>query len=159
MADNPLQNTSVMTVDDTFAHNQTVQNVLKNVGFTNMVVVDNGETAQETFKKSNIDLVISEIKLPKVSGIQFFETILTLIKSNEKDYIKFLFFTQFGSEENIKSIVKTLEAYTADEKKRIRFDVILKPLRVEKLLQKLLTMFAENVEIRKHLDGQLAKLS
>jgi len=156
--DTPIKNITVMIVDETFTHRQFMQNVLKNIGFSNCIDIDNGEDARNSFESNDIGLVISEIQLPKFSGIELFSFLLHKSTQDAHKQLKFLFYTGYGNEENIKSILKIAEGFTPDQKKWFKYDLILKPLRVDKLLAKLQNLFSEDQLIKKHLNNELSKL-
>jgi CheY-like chemotaxis protein len=155
--ESPLQNIGVLIADDTFTHQQMMQNVLRNLGFLNCSVSADGADAEQNYNSNSIDLVVSEIKLPQKSGIQLFETLIQAMKSDPDRKLKFLFFTAFGNEENIRSILKASEMCSPEEKKRLRFGVVLKPLRIDKLIPKLKDLFNEDEIIIKFLDNELKK--
>ena len=68
----------VLVVDDFATMRRIIKNILRQIGFTNIIEADDGSTALPILEKDNIDLVITDWNMPKMSGLE----LLKAIRSN-----------------------------------------------------------------------------
>ena len=117
----------VLIVDDFATMRRIVRNVLKQIGFTNMVEADNGKNALKILKKENIDLILCDWNMPEMPGIDLLKT---LRSENELKSIPFVMVTAEAQKDNIieavkagvnSYIVKPFTAETVSEKLNIIF--------------------------------------
>lgn len=115
-------NMKILVVDDFSTMRRIVKNILKQLGYSNIIEADDGSTALETLKKEKIDFIVSDWNMPKMTG-------LDLLKSVRGDdtlkAIPFLMVTAEAKKENITDavqngvsnyIVKPFTAETMKEK-------------------------------------------
>ena len=96
----------------------------------NLYVAENGEEGLEFFKKYPIDIIISDIKMPKMNGLEMAEKIREI--SHE---IPIIFTTAFGDTAYLKEALEIgVDGY------------IIKPVNRNKLFNKL-NIIAENIDI------------
>jgi two-component system chemotaxis response regulator CheY len=120
-------NMKVLIVDDFATMRKIVRNVLKQIGFANMVEADNGKNALKILKKENIDLILCDWNMPEMPGID----LLKAIKSDDElKNIPFVMVTAEAQKDNILEavkagvssyIVKPFTAETVSEKLNIIF--------------------------------------
>ena len=119
----------VLVVDDFATMRRIVRNILKQLGFTNIVEADDGTTALEIMKTDKIDLVLCDWNMPKVSG-------LDLLKQMKADSdlknIPFLMITAEAQKQNIIEAVKTGVS-----------NYIVKPFTADTIAEKLKKIFGE----------------
>ena len=60
----------VLVVDDFATMRRILKNILKQLDFKNLVEADDGTTAWEILEGQDIDLIISDWNMPKMSGIE-----------------------------------------------------------------------------------------
>lgn len=65
----------IMLVDDAAFMRMTIKNCLTKAGYTNLVEASDGQQAVETYQKENPDLVIMDITMPNMDGIQALQAI------------------------------------------------------------------------------------
>ena len=120
-------NMKVLIVDDFATMRRIVRNVLRQIGFTNMVEADNGKAALKILKKENIDLILCDWNMPEMPGIDLLKT---LRSENELKSIPFVMVTAEAQKDNIieavkagvnSYIVKPFTAETVSEKLNIIF--------------------------------------
>ena len=120
-------NMKVLIVDDFATMRRIVRNVLKQIGFTNMIEADNGKNALKILKKENIDLILCDWNMPEMPGIDLLKT---LRSENELKSIPFVMVTAEAQKDNIieavkagvnSYIVKPFTAETVSEKLNIIF--------------------------------------
>ena len=118
----------VLVVDDFATMRRIVKNVLRQVGFTNIIEADDGKTALKELKKENIDLILCDWNMPEMPGID----LLKQIRSDDdlKD-IPFVMVTAEAQKENILEAVKSgVNSY------------VVKPFTAETISEKLKKVFS-----------------
>lgn len=68
----------IMLVDDAAFMRMTIKNCLTKAGYTELVEAADGQQAVETYEKEHPDLVIMDITMPNMDGIQALEAIKTM---------------------------------------------------------------------------------
>ena len=88
-----MNNKTILVVDDEQNVRQLICKVLEKEGFTVMTAC-NGSEGLEIFHKNSIDLIISDIKMPEMSGIEFLHKV-----KEEEPGIGFILITAFATTE------------------------------------------------------------
>ncbi|MEF2146330.1 MAG: chemotaxis response regulator CheY [Desulfovibrionaceae bacterium] len=88
----------ILVVDDFSTMRKIIKNILRQLGFENVVEADDGTTAWETLNKDNIDFVISDWNMPKMTGIELLRKVRA---SEEYSDVPFLMVTAEAQQENI----------------------------------------------------------
>lgn len=112
----------ILVVDDFQTMRRIVINLLRQLGFTNVVEASDGMLGLEKVRDDNIDLVISDWNMPNMSGMEF----LRALRTDEKyKSLPFIMVTAEGKKENVIAavqagvnnyIVKPFNAATLKEK-------------------------------------------
>lgn len=107
----------ILVVDDFATMRRIVKNILKQLGYTNILEADDGTTALDVLKKEKIDMVISDWNMPKMTG-------LDLLKAVRADAgmanLPFIMVTAEAQQDNIILAVKAkvsqyiVKPFTAD---------------------------------------------
>jgi two-component system chemotaxis response regulator CheY len=118
----------VLVVDDFSTMRKIVKNILRQLGFNNIVEADDGSTAWETLQKDNIDFIVSDWNMPIMSGIELLRKVRG---SEEYADIPFLMVTAEAQQENI---IEAVQAKVSN--------YIVKPFTPETLGQKIDKIFA-----------------
>lgn len=117
----------VLVVDDFSTMRRIIKNILRQLGFTNIIEADDGSTAWETLNKDKIDFVISDWNMPKMPGIE----LLRKVRSSEEfANMPFLMVTAEAQQENI---IEAVQAKVSN--------YIVKPFTAETLGQKIDKIF------------------
>ena len=111
------KNMKVLVVDDFSTMRRIVKNILRQLGFVNIVEADDGTTAVGILEREKVDLIISDWNMPQMTGIE----LLRHVRSSEeiKD-TPFLMVTAEAQQENIIEAVKAkvsnyiVKPFTAD---------------------------------------------
>ena len=116
------KNMRILVVDDAQTMWRIIVNLLRQLGFTNMIEADDGTTAWERMQAEHVDFVVSDWNMPKMTGFDF----LKLVRSSEKyKATPFIMVTAEGKRENVIAavqagvsnyIVKPFNAATLKEK-------------------------------------------
>ncbi len=115
-------NMKVLVVDDFATMRRIVKNILKQLGYNNIVEADDGTTALEILEKEKVDLIISDWNMPKMTGLD----LLKNVRGNaEMADTPFIMVTAEAQQDNIilavkakvsQYIVKPFTAETLGEK-------------------------------------------
>ena len=117
----------ILVVDDFSTMRRIIKNILRQLGFTNIVEADDGSTAWETLNKDKIDFIISDWNMPKMPGIE----LLRKVRSSEEfGALPFLMVTAEAQQENI---IEAVQAKVSN--------YIVKPFTAETLGQKIDKIF------------------
>lgn len=117
----------ILVVDDFATMRRIIKNILRELGYENILEADNGLTALEILKKENINFIISDWNMPQMSGIE----LLKAVRNSEvwKD-IPFLMVTAEGQKENVLEAAKNKVS-----------NYIVKPFTAEVLKEKINKIF------------------
>ena len=118
----PDPNMKILIVDDFSTMRRIVKNVLRQLGYKNIVEADDGATALPILKNDKIDFIVCDWNMPKMSGLDLLKT----VRSDEAlKSTPFLMVTAEAKKENIvlavqagvsNYIVKPFTAETMQEK-------------------------------------------
>lgn len=111
----------VLVVDDFATMRRIIKNVLKQIGFTNIIEADDGTTALGVLKKETVDLIISDWNMPKMTGLD----LLKNVRSDEATKtLPFLMVTAEAQKDNVLQAVQAgvsnyvVKPFTADTVKQ-----------------------------------------
>jgi two-component system chemotaxis response regulator CheY len=96
-------NMKVLVVDDFATMRKIVRNILKQIGFTNIVEADDGANAMEIIKSEKIDFVVTDWNMPNMTGLELLKNIRA--ENNAKD-LPVLMVTAEGLANNVVDAVK-----------------------------------------------------
>ena len=92
-----------MLVDDSSTMRRIVKTALRDIGLRNVVTAEDGDEAWDVLQKDNIDLILSDHKMPRVSGEEF----LKMVRDDERyDCLPFIMITAEAFRENVLNAVK-----------------------------------------------------
>lgn len=117
----------ILVVDDFSTMRKIIKNILRQLGFTNIVEADDGTTAWDVLNKDNIDFVVSDWNMPNMSGIELLRKVRS---SEEYADLPFLMVTAEAQQENI---IEAVQAKVSN--------YIVKPFTPETLSQKIEKIF------------------
>ncbi|HDQ40177.1 MAG TPA: response regulator [Desulfonatronum sp.] len=121
------KNMRVLVVDDFSTMRRIIKNIMRQLGFNNIVEADDGTTAWEILNKDRIDFIISDWNMPKMTGIDLLRKVRA---SEEFADLPFLMVTAEGLQENI---IEAVQAKVSN--------YIVKPFTPETLGQKIDKIF------------------
>lgn len=117
----------ILVVDDFSTMRRIIKNILRQLGFNNIIEADDGSSAWETLNKDKIDFIISDWNMPKMPGIE----LLRKVRSSEEFAdLPFLMVTAEAQQENI---IEAVQAKVSN--------YIVKPFTAETLGQKIDKIF------------------
>lgn len=121
-------NMRVLVVDDFSTMRRIVKNILRQLGFNNVVEADDGSTAWEVLNKDKIDFIISDWNMPTMTGIE----LLRKVRASEQfGNLPFLMVTAEAQQENI---IEAAQARVSN--------YIVKPFTAETMKQKIDKIFS-----------------
>jgi len=117
----------ILVVDDFSTMRRIIKNILRQLGFENIVEADDGEGAVRKLESERIDFVISYWNMPNMSGLD----LLKWVRSHDefKD-MPFLMVTAEAQKENVLEAVKAKVS-----------NYIVKPFTAETLSEKIEKIF------------------
>ena len=121
------KNMRVLVVDDFSTMRRIIKNILRQLGFSDIVEADDGTTAWEALNRDKIEFVISDWNMPKMTGIE----LLRKVRSSEEfAVLPFLMVTAEAQQQNI---IEAVQAKVSN--------YIVKPFTAETLGQKIDKIF------------------
>ena len=93
----------ILIVDDFSTMRRIVKNVLRQVGYVNIIEADDGTSAWDVLQREKIDFVISDWNMPQMSGLELLKHVRT---SEELKEMPFLMVTAEGQKEHVIEAVK-----------------------------------------------------
>ncbi len=124
----PDQNMKILAVDDFSTMRRIVRNILRQLGYSNILEADDGSSALEQLKQDKVDFIITDWNMPNMSGLDLLKAIRA--DSNLKD-IPVLLVTAEALKENVVAAVQAgVNGY------------IVKPFTAETLKEKIDSIFA-----------------
>lgn len=65
----------ILIVDDFATMRRILKNILKQLGFKNLVEADDGTTAWDVLESQSVDLIISDWNMPKMTGLELLKKV------------------------------------------------------------------------------------
>ena len=113
----------VLIVDDFATMRRILKNILKQLGFKNLVEADDGTTAWEVLEGQTIDLIISDWNMPKMTGLEL------LKKVRASDTHKTTPFLMVTAEAQKQNVIEAVQAGVSN--------YVVKPFTAEAISDKL----------------------
>lgn len=93
----------ILVVDDSSTMRRIIKNDLKELGFRNVITADDGGSAWEIIQRDRIDLILSDHKMPGMTG----EELLGLVRNHpEYKCLPFIMITAEAFRENVLNAIK-----------------------------------------------------
>lgn len=80
-------NINCLVVEDESTMRQTIKNMLTRLGFKNIFLAEDGKKALEFIKRVKMDLVVCDINMPKMTGIELFGVVKQEAKYEDLNFI------------------------------------------------------------------------
>ncbi len=120
-------NMRVLIVDDFSTMRRIIKNILRQLGFNNILEADDGTSAWDVLNRDQIDFIISDWNMPQMTGIELLRKVRA---SEEFGDLPFLMVTAEAQQENI---IEAVQAKVSN--------YIVKPFTAETLGQKINKIF------------------
>jgi two-component system chemotaxis response regulator CheY len=117
----------ILVVDDFSTMRRIIKNILRQLGYENIVEADDGSAAVEVLKSEEIDFIISDWNMPNMPGIELLKTVRA---TEDWKNTPFLMVTAEGQKDNVIEAVK----YKVN-------NYIIKPFTPETLMEKINKIF------------------
>jgi two-component system chemotaxis response regulator CheY len=103
------KNIRILVVDDSSAIRRIVTSALKQIGFKNITEAADGALAWEVLKSETIQLILSDYKMPRMSGMELLEKVR---ESREHRNIPFVMVTAEAQKEAVvEAVQKRVSGY------------------------------------------------
>jgi len=96
---------SILIIDDEGLVTKSLQKLLSKAGY-NAVVATSGKEAIEKFKNADFDLIVSDVRMPEMDGIEAIEKIRQLQKELGKKPSSEILITGYANEESYNRALK-----------------------------------------------------
>ena len=117
----------ILVVDDFATMRRIVKNILKQLGYENIVEAEDGKVALRVLENQQVDFIVSDWNMPNMSGLE----LLKAVRSDENlKGLPFLMVTAEALKENIVEAVKSGVS-----------NYIVKPFTAETLKEKIEKIF------------------
>ncbi len=93
----------VLVVDDFATMRRIVKGVLKQLGFSDIIEAEDGNSALEELKKEKVGLIVSDWNMPNMTGLDLLKAVRADAQLNG---IPFVMVTAEGQKENVVEAVK-----------------------------------------------------
>jgi len=123
------KNMTILVADDFSTMRRIIKNILRQLGFTNVIEADDGTTAWEMLNKTRVDFVVSDWNMPKMQGIE----LLRKVRNSEE--FKDMPFLMVTAEAQQSNIIEAVQAKVSN--------YIVKPFTAETLEQKIDKIFTK----------------
>jgi two-component system, chemotaxis family, chemotaxis protein CheY len=120
-------NMKVLIIDDFATMRRILKNVLRQVGFTNIIEADDGKTALKELNKEKVDLILCDWNMPEMPGID----LLRHVRSD--DHLKDIPFVMVTAEAQKENILEAVKAGVSN--------YVVKPFTAETINEKLQKVF------------------
>ena len=125
----------VLVVDDMSTMRRIIKNVLKQIGFSDLIEAENGQDALNKLKTDGgFGLVVSDWNMPVMPGIDFLRTVRA---DPDFKHLPFLMVTAEAQKENI---IEAVQAGVSN--------YVVKPFTAEALKEKLEKVFATHQPVK-----------
>jgi len=94
---------NILVVDDFSTMRRIVKNILRQLGYDNIIEADDGTTALDVLKREKVDFIISDWNMPQMTGLELLKAVRT---SQEWKDLPFLMVTAEGQKEHVIEAVK-----------------------------------------------------
>jgi len=119
---------NILVVDDSSTMRRIITNTLRELGLRHITNAEDGDEALEKFRVNDFDLVLSDHKMPRMSGEELLEHIR---KGDTNSDVPFIMITAESFRDNVMKAVQLGVS-----------NYIVKPFTTQQLLEKLLKVFA-----------------
>jgi two-component system chemotaxis response regulator CheY len=119
----------ILIVDDFATMRRIMKNILKQIGFSNIIEADDGTTALEELKKNSVDLIISDWNMPKMTGLDLLKQVRGMDDLKE---VPFLMVTAEAQKQNV---IDAVQAGVTN--------YVVKPFTAEAISEKLEKIFGK----------------
>jgi two-component system, chemotaxis family, chemotaxis protein CheY len=99
----PHADMKFLVVDDFSTMRRIVKNVLKQLGYTNVVEAENGNQALTALQKGDVEFVISDWNMPQMDG---FELLSAVRRTESLKHMPFLMVTAEAEQDKVVQAVK-----------------------------------------------------
>ena len=94
---------NILVIDDEELVIESLRRLLKKDGY-NPVVVQDGKSALEKIKEMDFDLIVSDVRMPEMDGVEIIKRIREYLKQAKKKPVPEILITGYSSEDTLKEI-------------------------------------------------------
>ena len=95
----------ILVIDDEALVIESLRNLLKKKGY-DVSIAKNGAEALQRIEEGDFDLIVSDIRMPDINGIEIVKKIREYLKQNGKEAVPEILITGYASKENLEEAKK-----------------------------------------------------
>ncbi|MCP3670550.1 MAG: response regulator [Gammaproteobacteria bacterium] len=126
-----MQELMILVVDDMRSMRAIVKGVLQDMGFDQLMEAGDGQEALSVLRSRRVDLVVCDVEMPKMSGIELLDEV---DKDGTLNSVPFIMLTAMNQRDKVQEILKHQV-----------FDFVLKPIN-PKMLEDRVQAFLDSRE-------------
>ena len=131
-----IQSLRILLVDDEPFIQSAIKQALTNFGFNHIHTAENGEKALDVFDKTNIDILLTDIQMPLMNGLELLQTVRSGY-GHVKRTLPVIIFTCMSDTETLgRAIAMDVNGF------------LTKPIKPGAFCEKILIALSEEVELR-----------
>jgi len=92
---------NILVIDDEELVTESLKRLLIKEGY-NVVIAKNNQEALKTIKEKDFNLIISDIRIPEIDGVEIVKNIREYLKQNGKAIVPEILITGYASNESFK---------------------------------------------------------
>ena len=121
---------SILVIDDEELVVESIKRLLKKEGYS-VTIAKSGKEAMERIKELDFNLIVSDIRMPEIDGVEIIKGIREYLKQNNKNFIPEILITGYSSDENLKQAqeLKVADYIYKPFDVKVFLDVVKKNLR------------------------------
>ena len=113
----------ILVIDDEALVTESLKRLLKKAGYETEIA-SSGTKAMELIQKTNFDLIVSDIRMPDIDGVETVKKIREYLKQNGKPSVPEILITGYASKESLQEAERLQVA-----------DYIYKPFNIQDFLE------------------------
>ena len=133
-----IKNISILLVEDNYISQRVARTSLEKDGFTNLEIAENGRVAIRLFEKKEYEIILMDIRMPVMDGLEATEKIREIERANQQRRPSYI-------------VAFTAYAVEGDKERFLEAgmdDYVAKPFQPEELIR-IITKYAINRQFRK----------
>lgn len=91
---------NILVIDDEELVTESLKRLLKKEGY-NVAIAKSGKEAMERIKETDFNLIVTDVRIPEIDGVEIVKNIRDYLKQNNKKSIPEILITGYSSEESL----------------------------------------------------------
>ncbi|NOQ34651.1 MAG: response regulator, partial [Methylococcaceae bacterium] len=105
----------ILLAEDNLTNQEVARGLLKKQGITQLTIVDNGKKAVDAYQQQSFDVILMDVRMPEMDGLQATTAIREIEKNNQSKPIVIVALTAQAMKEDIEECLSTGMDYYASK--------------------------------------------